>query len=644
VKFNGKPSTSFNFNAAGDQINARVPAGATNGFISVTTPYGTSNSPTKFTVVGAGPFITGFTPSIGNPGTTVFIDGVHFTDATNATFSGKPGVNFAVQSDTLIRVDTPTNLASGLVAVASPLGTWTTTSNFYAPPVITNVSPKVGRPGTNVVIRGQNFIGTSGVSFNGVPVAPANVNVLSNNAIAVVVPVGATKGLVRVTAPAGSTFSGTNFVVEPVVSGFTPNFGPVGASVKITGANLNVGTPVVRFNGVAAAAPTGVSFGQLTALVPSGATTGPVSVTTPDGSHTNTSLFYLPANISSFSPSNSAPGTQVTIQGQNFIGSSAVSFNGTDATDFDVTNSTTLSATVPAGLVTGPIKVTTPAGTATSTAIFYGAPVITNFTPTHGLPNTIVTIGGVSFLGATAVLFNGTAAAFTVNNNGLITATVPDAAQTGPITVIAPAGSATSVTNFALDYTSDLQVGITADPNPVSLGSNLLYTVTVFNNGPNLAQNVTLTNVLPPTVTLQSVVGPDGWTFTTNGSSIVGTGTNLVLMGAAAVQITVVPHSIGQIVDSASVASDYVDTLPLNNTYAVTTTVEPLALLSLVLLTNEVKLTWHAALINYVLESKDLLGTNTFWSNVTTTSTISGPWRTVTETNDRVSKFYRLRR
>src|SRR5262249_39406578 len=98
VKFNGKPSTSFNFNAAGTQINARVPAGATNGFISVTTPYGTSNSLTSFTVIGAGPFITGFTPSVGTPGTTVFIDGVHFTSATNATFSGTAGINFAVQS------------------------------------------------------------------------------------------------------------------------------------------------------------------------------------------------------------------------------------------------------------------------------------------------------------------------------------------------------------------------------------------------------------------------------------------------------------------------------------------------------------------------------------------------------------------
>src|SRR5262249_13699207 len=146
-----------------------------------------------------------------------------------------------------------------------------------------------------------------------------------------------------------SSFSSSNFIVQPVVYGFSPNFGPPGTAVTITGANLTNGTPVVRFNGVAAAAPTGVTFGQLTAMVPSGATTGLISVPTSDGSYTNTSLFYLPASISSFSPSNAPTGTRVTIQGQNFIGASAVSFNGTVAPDFAVTNSTTLGVTVPPG-------------------------------------------------------------------------------------------------------------------------------------------------------------------------------------------------------------------------------------------------------------------------------------------------------
>src|ERR1051326_541149 len=278
LKFNGT-STPGNPNSAGTQITARVPAGATSGFISVSTLYGTSNSPAPFTVLGPGPFVSSFSPPLGNPGTTVFINGVHFTGATNATFNGKPGVNFAVQADTFIRVDTPSNVASGPITVSSPMGTWTTSSNFFVPPTVSGFLPAAGRAGTNVLIRGTNFLDATGVLFNGM--SASSYTVLSNTAISATVPTGASSGLIRVVAPAGSAFSTSNFAVQPILSGFSPNFGPPGASVTITGANFNVGTPVVRFNGVAAGAPTGISFAQLTAMVPSGATTGPISITTP---------------------------------------------------------------------------------------------------------------------------------------------------------------------------------------------------------------------------------------------------------------------------------------------------------------------------------------------------------------------------
>jgi uncharacterized repeat protein (TIGR01451 family) len=641
VQFNGTNSTSINVNAAGNQVTARVPFGATNGFISVSTIYGTSNSPTSFTVLGPGPFISDFSPVVGNAGTKVLIDGVHFTGATNATFNGTPGLNFAVQSDTLIRVDTPPGVSSGPLAVNSALGTWVTTSNFFVPPSITGFSPGAGRTGTNVVINGANFAGATNVSFNGL--GTTNYLVLSNSTIVATVPTNATTGLIRVIAPAGSSFSSSNFVVQPVVFGFTPNFGPPGTSVTITGANLT-NTPVVRFNGVTAAAPTGVTFGQLTAVVPAGATTGPISVTTTDGSYTNASLFYLPASITNFSPTNAAAGSRVTIHGQNLIGASAVSFNGTAAQDFAVTNTTTLGVTVPTGVITGPITLTTPAGSVSSSALFYGAPVITNFTPTHGLPGANVTINGVSFLGATAVSFAGLSASFSVSNNGKISAIVPNGAQSGPITVVAPGGTNTSTASFLLDYTSDLQVSVTASPNPVTIGSNLLYTVTIFNNGPYPAQNVSLTNTLPTTVSLQSVVASAGWTLATNGNTLIGGASNLVNSGNAALLISVIPQTIGNIVDTAAVGSDTPDPSPQNNSFTLTTTVEPLALLSISLLTNQVKVAWPLGLNGYVLQSKDMLVTNNLWSNVTATSIISGSLQFVTESNSGAARFYRLRK
>jgi uncharacterized repeat protein (TIGR03803 family) len=62
-------------------------------------------------------------------------------------------------------------------------------------------------------------------------------------------------------------------------------------------------------------------------------------------------------------------GSTVLINGHNFIGTTAVSFNGVSAS-FRVLNTQFVSATVPADATTGPIEVTNLGGTATSTQSF----------------------------------------------------------------------------------------------------------------------------------------------------------------------------------------------------------------------------------------------------------------------------------
>ena len=66
------------------------------------------------------------------------------------------------------------------------------------------------------------------------------------------------------------------------------------------------------------------------------------------------------------------------------------------------------------------------------------------FSPAGGGPGTSVVILGSNFSGTTAVRFNGTAATFTVNNAGQISATVPAGATSGPVTVVKGADTATS--------------------------------------------------------------------------------------------------------------------------------------------------------------------------------------------------------
>jgi uncharacterized repeat protein (TIGR03803 family) len=62
-------------------------------------------------------------------------------------------------------------------------------------------------------------------------------------------------------------------------------------------------------------------------------------------------------------------GSTVLINGTNFIGTIAVSFNGVSAS-FQVLNTQFVSATVPAGATTGPVTVTNAGGEATSTQSF----------------------------------------------------------------------------------------------------------------------------------------------------------------------------------------------------------------------------------------------------------------------------------
>ena len=84
-----------------------------------------------------------------------------------------------------------------------------------------------------------------------------------------------------------------------------------------------------------------------------------------------------------------------------------------------------------------------------------GSPVpgITNISPTSGNVGSSVVIKGTNFTGASVVWFNGTNAAFTLNSGSQITATVPTNATTGPVSVIAPGGLATSTNDFTVQGT-----------------------------------------------------------------------------------------------------------------------------------------------------------------------------------------------
>ncbi len=236
-------------------------------------------------------------------------------------------------------------------------------------------------------------------------------------------------------------------LTTPTISSFTPTTGLAGTSVDIAGANFT-GATSVTFNG-AAAGFTVDSDTEIHATVPAGAATGPISVTTPNGTGTSTSSFGVPPTISSFTPTCSPAGATIDIRGSNFTDTTNVTFSsvsyGSQPASFTVDSDSEIHAIVPSAATFGPVTVGTPGGATTSSSPFTGPcdspPLVNSLTPNSGPVGTSVDIGGHYFSGATSVKFNGTVAAFTVDSDSEMHATVPSGATTGPVSVTTPNGT-----------------------------------------------------------------------------------------------------------------------------------------------------------------------------------------------------------
>ena len=143
-------------------------------------------------------------------------------------------------------------------------------------------------------------------------------------------------------------------------------------------------------------------------------------------------------------------GATIEILGQGFTGATGVSFNGV-AAKFNNLTDTYMTATVPAGALTGPVTVTTFTGTLTSDRNFLVAPQIKSFTPTSGIVGTTLTITGVSLTQTTSVTIGTKAAKFTVKSDTSVTATIPAGAKTNkPITIVTPGGTVSSTAKLAV--------------------------------------------------------------------------------------------------------------------------------------------------------------------------------------------------
>jgi uncharacterized repeat protein (TIGR01451 family) len=121
----------------------------------------------------------------------------------------------------------------------------------------------------------------------------------------------------------------------------------------------------------------------------------------------------------------------------------------------------------------------------------------------------------------------------------------------------------------------------TDGPDPINVGGTLTYTLSVTNDGPDAASDITVTDTLPAGVTFQTV-NATGWGCSVGSGTVTCSRASLAVGTTLNITITVTaPVVTGDITNSASVTSDTPDPDITNNTDDATTSVEASADLSL---------------------------------------------------------------
>jgi hypothetical protein len=198
-------------------------------------------------------------------------------------------------------------------------------------------------------------------------------------------------------------------------------------------------------------------------------------------------------------------GTTVVITGANFVGATAVKFNGIPATSFTVNNGSHVTTTLPTGATSGTISVTTAGGTAASSANFT-VTTTPSMTLTASPTSQTIAVGDTTSYTLTLNRnnFTGNATLFvtglptntsailspnpTTGTTEFVTLTVPNNATTGSSTLIFGA------TGPALVNPVAAQLTIAPPATATNLNAKVNFSLSSLSQINLVRQTVTVTN------------------------------------------------------------------------------------------------------------------------------------------------------
>jgi len=328
------------------------------------------------------PVITSFNPWIGNQGTTVTILGRSFRGVQQVTFGSVPARSFTVVDSGTLVAQAPTGVVTAPIRVSNVGGADTSAEVFQVLDLAFPCIPAAGSCSSNTISRIQlNTLHSSSTC------GPTNYSAFHPVDSLTTRIVGGTAPVIAITSPGASYFA---VWIDYDRDGY------------FTASNEQVQTLSPTVAGETArltlSIPSGYTAGYMVMRVVSSASPISPSCFVPSqGEVEDYYVIYTPTLapiITSFSPNLGPIGTLVTIRGFNFTGIQSILFGGGVSATYTQISDTLLQATVPAGAITGPINITNPQGTGSSTSNYYVGDLIVMGTGTRTVCSGVYTDPG----------------------------------------------------------------------------------------------------------------------------------------------------------------------------------------------------------------------------------------------------------